>query len=89
MRRLLFVLVVLVAGLAALGYYRGWFTVSDSAVTVDKEKVQEDEAKAKAKLQEDEAKAKAKLEGLKGQADAKADELKKEGTAKAAGDGRK
>ena len=75
MRRLLFILVVLVAGLAALGYYRGWFTVSDSAVTVDKEKVQEDEAKAKAKL-----------EGLKGQAESKADELKKEGTAKAAGD---
>jgi beta-lactam-binding protein with PASTA domain len=78
MRRLLFILVVLVAGLAALGYYRGWFTVSDSAVTVDKEKVQEDEAKAKAKL-----------EGLKGQAEDKADELKKEGTAKAGGDGRR
>jgi hypothetical protein len=39
MRRLLFILVVQVAGLAALGYYRGWFSVSDSAVTVDKEKV--------------------------------------------------
>ena len=49
MRRLLFILVVLVAGVAVLGYYRGWFTVSDSAVTVDKEKVQEDEAKAKQK----------------------------------------
>jgi hypothetical protein len=78
MRRLLFILVVLVAGLAVLGYYRGWFTVSDSAVTVDKEKVQEDEAKAKAKL-----------EGLKDQAGSKADELKNEGTAKATGDGRR
>jgi hypothetical protein len=78
MQRLLFVLVVLVGAIAALGYYRGWFTVSDSAVTVDKEK-----------LQEDEAKAKAELEGLKDQAEAKADELKTQGTAKAAGDGRR
>ncbi len=50
--------------------------MSDSAVTVDKETVQEDEAKAKAKL-----------EGLKDQAESKAGELKQEGTAKAAGDG--
>jgi hypothetical protein len=78
MRRLLVVLVVLLAGVAALGYYRGWFTVSTNAVTLDKEK-----------LQEDEEKAKAKLEGLRGQVQAQADELKKEGTAKAAGDGRK
>jgi beta-lactam-binding protein with PASTA domain len=78
MRRLLFVLVVLLAGVAVLGYYRGWFTVSDSAVTLDKEK-----------LKEDEEKAKAKLEGLKSQVQGQADELKKEATAKAGGDGRK
>jgi len=78
MRRLLFVLVVLLAGAAALGYYRGWFTVSANAVTLDKEK-----------LHEDEEKAKAKLERLKSQVQGQADELKKEGTAKAAGDGRK
>jgi hypothetical protein len=47
MRRLRFVLVVLVGALAALGYYRGWFTVSDSAVTLDKAKLQEDEASSR------------------------------------------
>jgi beta-lactam-binding protein with PASTA domain len=76
MRRLLFVLVVLVVGVAALGYHQGWFTVSaDNSVTVDKEK-----------LKEDQEKAKAKLEGLKGQAEAKAEEFKKDGTAKATAD---
>jgi hypothetical protein len=83
MRRLLFVLVVLVAGVAALGYYRGWFTVSGDAdrginMRVDKEK-----------LKEDEEKAKAKLGGLKGEIQEKADELRKDPAAKAAGDGRK
>jgi beta-lactam-binding protein with PASTA domain len=81
MRRLLFVLVLLVAGVAALGYYRGWFTVS----TVGKQEV--DLKMDSEKLKEDEAKAKAKLEGLKGQIQDKADEPKKEAPAKPPRDG--
>jgi cell division protein FtsB len=81
MRRLLFVLVVVVAGVAALGYYRGWFTVS----TVGKQEV--DLKMDNEKLKEDEAKAKAKLEGLKGQIQDKVGEPKKEAPAKPAGDG--
>jgi uncharacterized protein HemX len=82
MKRLLFVLVVLVAGVAALGYYRGWFTVS----TDGKEEV--DIKVNREKLKEDEDKAKAKLEGLKDQIKDKADELKKDAPTKPARDGR-
>ena len=60
MRQFLAVVVLLVIGIAVLGYYRNWFTfkTTDSEkstninVTVDKEKVKADEEKAKAKLQE-------------------------------------
>jgi hypothetical protein len=51
MKKLLIVVVLLVAGIAGLGFYRGWFSVaSDSAkaksnitFSVDKDKVQKDE----------------------------------------------
>jgi hypothetical protein len=57
---LLVVLVVLAVGAGALGYSRGWFTVSTSDkdktipidVTVDREKVKEDAERAKAKVKE-------------------------------------
>jgi hypothetical protein len=59
-KRFLFVIVLLVAGVLALGYYREWFKFSsvssdqstDIHVTVDKNKVNEDEEKAKEKLKE-------------------------------------
>jgi hypothetical protein len=45
---------------SGIGYYRGWFSVSKTSeginVTMDKQKLQEDEAAAKKKL-EDAAKA--------------------------------
>jgi hypothetical protein len=60
MRGLLVVLVLVIVGVIAVGYYRDWFKVggaSDSKavnvnVTVDKEKIKEDEQKAKQKLKE-------------------------------------
>ena len=58
--RTVFVLVLILAGIAGLGFYRGWFRVtSDSAgdksnvtVTVDKDKIQQDKEKAKDKAQD-------------------------------------
>jgi hypothetical protein len=53
MKNLLIVIVLVVAGIGGLGYYRGWFHfTSDSTagenhigITVDKDKVKEDEKK--------------------------------------------
>jgi uncharacterized protein HemX len=70
MKRLLFVLIVLVAGVAALGWYRGWFTVSTGTDELNV-KMNKDQ------LKDDEEKAKAKLEGLKGQIQNKTTEPKK------------
>ena len=72
MRRLFVVLVVVVIGVIALGYYRDWFkfsTASDSKtvsvnVSVDKEKVKEDKEKAKEKLEEVGGQIKEKTKGL-------------------------
>jgi hypothetical protein len=70
MRRLFVVLVVVVIGVIALGYYREWFkfsTASDSktvSVNVDKEKVKEDKEKAKEKLEEVGGQIKEKTKGL-------------------------
>ncbi len=54
MNRLLFVLVLIVAAVVGLGFYRNWFQIgTDSAdgkahinLTVDQKKIQEDEKKA-------------------------------------------
>ena len=59
MRTLLFVVFLLLIGIAGLGFYRGWFRLSTNSTdqkpsatfTVDKEKIHEDEQKAKDKLQ--------------------------------------
>ena len=72
MRRLFVVLVLVVVGVAVLGYYRDWFritTANDSRtvnvnVTMDKQKVKEDEEKAKEKLQEVGEQIKEKAKGL-------------------------
>jgi hypothetical protein len=77
------VFIVLVVGVAALGYQRGWYTVSTDGdhsvdVSVDKDK-----------LKVDEDKAKAKLEGLKDKIQEKAGEIKKDAPAKKSGDDRK
>jgi uncharacterized protein HemX len=55
MKNLLVVLVLIAAGIAAFGFYRGWFQVSTGdadhkanvTITVDKDKIQEDEKKLK------------------------------------------
>ena len=59
MRTLMFLVVLLVIGIAGLGFYRGWFRLStdskdqqpSATVTVDKDKFHEDEQKAKDKVQ--------------------------------------
>ena len=60
MQRIFFVLVLFVAGAAALGFYRGWFHVeSDDAdgtsnvtLSVDKEKIEQDRKTAVADVQD-------------------------------------
>lgn len=60
MKRLLLVLVLVVAGVGGLGFYRGWFHLaSDSAdhkiqitATVDTDKIQEDKKTAVEKVQD-------------------------------------
>ena len=60
MRRFLIVLLLLVAGVAGLGFYLDWFHLSTAStdqktnitITVDQNKIREDEEKAKEKVQE-------------------------------------
>ncbi len=71
MKRLLAVLVVLVAVAIGVGLYRGWFQFSPGGgeekagpgITVDREKLKADTDKAKAKAQEAVQKAKEKVGG--------------------------
>ena len=66
MKNLLIVIVVLLVGIAALGFARGWFSLStdnadqnpSATITVDQGKIKEDENKAKEKMQEFGQKAK-------------------------------
>ncbi|MHB9049478.1 MAG: hypothetical protein ACYC35_26465 [Pirellulales bacterium] len=59
MKALMFVLVLLLVGIAGLGFYRGWFRLSmdnaerqpSATVTVDKDKMHQDEQNAKDKVQ--------------------------------------
>jgi len=58
MRRLLVVLVLLVAAIVGFGFYQGWFRVStdstddkvNTTITVDKDKIHADEEKAREKV---------------------------------------
>ena len=58
MKTLLVVIVLLVAGIAGLGFYRGWFRLStdnadqkpSATITVDKDKIRDDEQIAKEKV---------------------------------------
>jgi hypothetical protein len=69
MRRLLIVLVLVVAGVAGLGFYQGWWRLSTGEtdgnakipVSVDREKIEQDKEKAKEKVQEVEQKVKEKV----------------------------
>jgi len=59
MKNLLVVAVLLLVGIAVLGFYRGWIRVStdntdqkpSATITVDKDKIHADEEKAKEKVQ--------------------------------------
>jgi predicted negative regulator of RcsB-dependent stress response len=70
MKRLMVVVVLLVLGIVVLGFYQGWFRLSaDSAdqkssatITVDQDKFQKDEAKAKEKVHDFGQKLKGKSE---------------------------
>jgi hypothetical protein len=58
MKKLMVVVVLLLAGVAGLGFYRGWFSLStenadhkpSATITVDKDKIKEDEQSAKEKV---------------------------------------
>jgi hypothetical protein len=68
MRRLLIVLVLVVAAIVGVGFYQGWWRLSTGGtdgkanppVTVDKEKIEQDKERAKEKLQELEQKIREK-----------------------------
>ena len=59
MRNLMFVVFLLVVGIAGFGYYRGWFALSTNStdltpsatITVDKNKFHEDQQKARDDVQ--------------------------------------
>jgi len=59
MRTIVFVVVVLLAGIAGVGFYRGWFGLSTNStdqkpsatITVDKDKIHADEELAKEKVE--------------------------------------
>ena len=67
--KIVFILVLIVAGVIGVGFHRGWFTVSSDSqgntpnitVSVDKEKIRQDKAKAVEKVQDLEQRAKAKV----------------------------
>jgi hypothetical protein len=69
MKSLFFIVVLIAVVVAGLGYYRGWFGVSTNGAgqnpsttfTVDKNKLHEDEKKAKDEAQRLEQKAKDKI----------------------------
>lgn len=67
--KVVLVLVLILAGVIGVGFSRGWFTVSSDSqgntpnitVSVDKEKIRQDKAKAVEKVQDLEQRAKAKV----------------------------
>ena len=69
MKKLVVVVVLLLATVAGLGFYRGWFSLStentdhkpSATITVDKDKIREDEQKSKDKVQGFEQSAKKKI----------------------------
>ena len=68
MKRLLFVVILLLVGIVGVGFYRGWFGLStnntdhtsSATITVNQDKIRQDETKAKEKVQDLEQKAKEK-----------------------------
>jgi hypothetical protein len=66
MKALFSLAVLLLIGIVAVGFYRGWFQVStnntenksNATITVDKDKIRVDEGKAKEKVEELEHKTK-------------------------------
>jgi hypothetical protein len=73
MRRLLFVLLLLVAAGVGLGFYRGWFSLSTTGgsgagqtgvhLTIDQDKMKADSQKAKEKVSDAVDQSKEKLKG--------------------------
>jgi hypothetical protein len=77
MKALVFVLVLLLACIVGLGFYRGWFRLSmqsmdnqpSATITVDKDKIHEDEQKSKDKVQGIKQAAKEKIGNRAGKAE--------------------
>jgi hypothetical protein len=71
MRRLLFVIVLIGACVVALGFYQGWFRIrsdntdgkSNVTLSMDKDKIKEDEKKAQEKVEDVGNKIKGKIAG--------------------------
>jgi hypothetical protein len=71
MRRLLLLLVLVVAVVVGVGFYQGWFRLAtdqqdgqaDISVTVDKDKLEQDKARASQKVQDLGHKNKAATDG--------------------------
>jgi hypothetical protein len=71
MKALVFVIVLLLAGIVGVGFYRGWFRFSmdstdhrpSATITVDKNKIHEDEQKGKDMVQGFGQEAKDKIGG--------------------------
>lgn len=74
MRNLLIVVVLVLACIAGVGFYRGWFNLSSSngdqtpsaTLTMDKDKIHADEQTAKGKMQGFGQSAKEKINDLTG-----------------------
>lgn len=75
MNRFLLVLVLLLAGVAGLGFYRGWFSVAkdntdhktNMTLSVDRDKIQDDKETARERVQEFGSKVKEKVGTATGQ----------------------
>ena len=76
MKNLMFVIILLLACIAALGFYRGWFHLStdsrdnqpSATVTVDKDTIHKDEQKVKDEVSGFGQEAKEKIGGRPGKA---------------------
>ena len=77
MKALMFVVVLLLVVIAGVGFYRGWFRLSmensdhqpSATITVDKDKIHEDEQKSKDKVKAYGQEAKEKIGDRAGKVD--------------------
>ena len=76
MKNLVLVVILLLVGIVAVGFYQGWFhfstnstvNTSSATITVDEDKIQKDEQKAKDEMQVLRQDAKEKIDDRAGKA---------------------